>query len=305
MDIRAIQHILLLKPEQYSDVMISVFGEKLLSNLHTSQADLWLGDCTEFDEQEINKIQNIVDSYQSRKISLKVANSKLCSLTLEMDNLKTSVVNAIRRLMEKLPLCQPLEAITSETELWSAYADPVLDSLLSSPEEWIHLRWTNKKDTDDGVERPDGVISVLSQLRWGRNYGHGEVKIAEPTDNTYVLAWDLCRLAHFNRCLINYTSTKAAFAFQVKELAFDGLYTMCEITNIQIPKSVDYLDTMVTRRSLRRLLQVAHVFEKVTKQKQEVEEVFLSMKRSGPSLTQLEELISEKRDRKLPCTLRF
>ncbi|KAG0189662.1 hypothetical protein DFQ28_003120 [Apophysomyces sp. BC1034] len=129
--------------------------------------------------------------------------------------------------------------------------------------------------------------------------------LAEPTDNAYVLAWDLCRLAHFNKCLINTTSTKAAFAFQVKEFAFDGLYSMCEIANIQLPKSVDHLDTMVTRRSLRQLLQVAHVFEKVTKQKKEVEEVILNMKRSGPSLTQLEELISEKRDRKLPCTLRF
>ncbi|KAF7730840.1 hypothetical protein EC973_001358 [Apophysomyces ossiformis] len=182
------------------------------------------------------------------------------------DRMKTNILDyfdkfqILKLAMEKLPLCQPL------------------DFFLSSPEEWIHLRWIPMK----GVERLDGVISVLSQLRWGRHYGHGEVKIAEPTDNTYVLAWDLCHLAYFNKCLINHTSTKAAFAFQVKELAFAGLYTMCEITNIQIPKSIDQLHTMVTRRSLRRLLQVAHVSEKVTKQKQEVEEAFASMKRVWP-----------------------
>jgi hypothetical protein len=43
--------------------------------------------------------------------------------------------------MEKLPITEPLIAITSETEAWSTYVDPIVVSLLSSPEEGVHLRW--------------------------------------------------------------------------------------------------------------------------------------------------------------------
>lgn len=80
-----------------------------------------------------------------------------------MDSIKTGAVNAIRRLMEKLPLVQPLEGCKSENELWNTYVDPILDSLFSNIENGVHLRWTNLIDTEQGLERPDSVISVIMQ----------------------------------------------------------------------------------------------------------------------------------------------
>lgn len=55
----------------------------------------------------------------------------------------------------------------------------------------------------------------MSRLRWGHSHGHGEAKIAEPTDNNYVLVWDLYRLRSCNKCIINAINTEADFAFQV------------------------------------------------------------------------------------------
>ncbi|KAG1205925.1 hypothetical protein G6F35_011371 [Rhizopus arrhizus] len=209
-----------------------------------------------------------------------------------MDNIKTSVVNCIRRLMEKLPMREPIERCTSETEIWSAYVDPVLDSLLS-PEEGVHLRWTNKKDIQEEGERPDSIVSIMSQSQWSRNFGHGEAKIAEATENYHVLAWDLCRLGYFNKNIINKDNVKSSFAFQSKghsvtfyisELAFDGVYVMTELNSIQIPKSVNTLETLITRRSLMCLMQVAHVFDKIKKEKKNTSQEFSSMKRVEPSL---------------------
>jgi hypothetical protein len=96
------------------------------------------------------------------------------------------------------------------------FADLFLDALLSSPEDKVHLRWTNIKDSMDEKECPDGIIALKSQSRWDRNYGHGEAKIGEARDNFNVLVWDLHRLAYFNKTLINTTDTNMAFAFQVK-----------------------------------------------------------------------------------------
>ncbi|KAG0179279.1 hypothetical protein DFQ29_002281 [Apophysomyces sp. BC1021] len=64
--------------------------------------------------------------------------------------------------MEKLPQHSLVDLIDSETELWSAYGDAVLDALLSDPENKVHLRWTNQR-CNDGQERPDAVISIINQ----------------------------------------------------------------------------------------------------------------------------------------------
>jgi hypothetical protein len=42
---------------------------------------------------------------------------------------------------------------------------------------------------------------------------------------------------------------------------------MAELNSIQIPKSVNSLETLITRPSLMRLMQVAHVFDKIKKAK--------------------------------------
>lgn len=80
---------------------------------------------------------------------------------------------------------------------------------------------------------------------------------------------------------------------------------MLELTHIQIPQSVESLERLTTQTSLKQLLQVAYVFEKIRQQKKEETEEFFHMKRYGPGLVQLRELISDKKDRKRPCTLRF
>ncbi|KAG1464220.1 hypothetical protein G6F55_001923 [Rhizopus delemar] len=51
---------------------------------------------------------------------------------------------------------------------------------------------TSLNDTEQGSERPDSVISVIMQTNLGKNLGYREAKIAEPTDNKFMLAWDLC-----------------------------------------------------------------------------------------------------------------
>ncbi|KAG1136734.1 hypothetical protein G6F37_011789 [Rhizopus arrhizus] len=196
--------------------MLDIFGEKLLTEVYLQQFDLWIDGCPSFHDEETTSIQKIVNDYMQKHTTLKVANHKLCSLVLEMDSIKTSAVNAIRRLMEKLPLVQPLEGCKSENELWNTYVDPLLDSLLSNVENGVHLRWTNLNDAEKGSERPDSVISVTMQSNWGERLGYGEAKIAEPTDNKFMLAWDLCRLEHFSKEMINTTNNKSSISSKQK-----------------------------------------------------------------------------------------
>lgn len=78
-------------------------------------------------------------------------------------------------------------------------------------------------------------------------------------------------------------------------LSADGIYIMLKLTHIQIPQSVESLKLLTTQSTLKKLLQVAYVFEKIRQQKKEEMKEFSLMKRYGPGLVQLRELISDKK----------
>jgi cell shape-determining protein MreC len=80
---------------------------------------------------------------------------------------------------------------------------------------------------------------------------------------------------------------------------------MAELNSIQIPKSVNTLETLVTRRSLMRLMQIAYVFDKIKKEKKNTSQEFSGMKRDEPNLKQLLALVSEKKDRKKNSSVCF
>ncbi|ORE01229.1 hypothetical protein BCV72DRAFT_322626 [Rhizopus microsporus var. microsporus] len=110
----------------------------------------------------------------------------------------------------------------------------------------------------------------MNQSQWQRNLGYGEAKIAEATENYCALTWDLYRLGCFSRNAINKGSCKfisLSVTFYTTELAFNSIYVMAELTNIQIPNSVYTLKALVTRRSLMCLTQAAYVFDKNKKKK--------------------------------------
>lgn len=77
----------------------------------------------------------------------------------------------------------------------------------------IECNRKNQKDIQEESKCPDGIVSIMSQSQWSRNFGHGEAKIADATENYYVLAWDLCRLGYFGRSIINKDNVRSSFAF--------------------------------------------------------------------------------------------
>lgn len=73
---------------------------------------------------------------------------------------------------------------------------------------------------------------------------------------------------------------------------------MVELTDVQIPKSINTLETLVTRCSLMCLTQAVHVFDKIKRERKITIDEFESIKRFEPSIRELEALVNEKTDRK-------
>lgn len=61
MYIRSIQNILLMKPRQYNNQMLDIFGGKLLTEVYLQQFDLWVDGCPSFHDEETTSIQKIVN----------------------------------------------------------------------------------------------------------------------------------------------------------------------------------------------------------------------------------------------------
>ncbi|KAI9476484.1 MAG: hypothetical protein EXX96DRAFT_610258 [Benjaminiella poitrasii] len=178
----------------------------------------------------------------------------------------------------------------------------MLISLFSSPEDGVHPKRAYQKDVQE-VERPDNIVSIMSQFQWSRRFQHGEANIAEATENHYALGWGLHRLGYSNRNVINKDNINSSFAFQSKghsvtfyvtKPLFDGIYIMAELNIIQMPKSIDTLKTLIIHCSLMCLMQVTYIFKE-----------FSSMKKDEPSLKQFEALVSENKDQRRNSSVRF
>ncbi|KAI9278710.1 hypothetical protein BDA99DRAFT_531453 [Phascolomyces articulosus] len=88
-----------------SDESRKVFGDTLLAKIVSTFKELWSQGCTEFTEDEVPKFgvavsayQNSVDDVNKKGNALKKIVAELAVMVLDMDPIKTSVVNAIRRL---------------------------------------------------------------------------------------------------------------------------------------------------------------------------------------------------------------
>ncbi|KAG2219851.1 hypothetical protein INT45_000738 [Circinella minor] len=94
--------------------------------------------------------------------------------------------------------------------------------------------------------------------------------------------------------------------FYIVELNFHGIYTMTELSCIEIPQSVVRIDQLTSISQLLLLAKVAHVFEMIRKTSLRcTSEEFEQKKTKSIKIEDLEHLVAKKRDRNSPCSSRF
>lgn len=91
------------------------------------------------------------------------------------------------------------------------------------------------------------------------------------------------------------------------ELLHDGIYTMIEIGDLDLSPSVQQFDSFTTIKSLRNLVQLAHVCMKLTAPPMSCAALqeFQFKKRPDMQVEELHSLLSSERDRSVPCVARF
>ncbi|KAI7852851.1 hypothetical protein BDC45DRAFT_570750 [Circinella umbellata] len=184
-----------------------------------------------------------------------------------MDPIKTSAVNAVRRLIENIPLRTVKQDNPCETEVWAMFSDPIFRSLFN-------------------YSRPKCLSSLDEQEK---------AKTYEPTNNNHTLAKDLVRLGMFNKDLINTANVRSTIGFQINELS-------C----IDIPQSIEHVDQLTTISQLQLLAKVAHVFEMIRKTSLRCTSEECEQKKTKSIKNEdLKQLVAKKRARNSLCSSRF
>ncbi|CAO3634979.1 unnamed protein product [Cunninghamella blakesleeana] len=291
----AISHILLLKPGQHHDDMISIFGE--------NQLDLIIN--------HLNKMFGI------KKLPLPLdIITKIVVIIEDVQNKKSP--ESLAELIKKLPNVAILEE-TKESELCTRYADPMFTGLFDDPDEDIFFRWTDQTTLETknnfrlSKRRPDICITSLSGPNWTNNYGFGEAKACSENNNHYSLCKDLLRVGIFSKNSIDIGKMKAVLGIQVvgrsvtfylSSLLSDGFYVMLEVARVSIPGCIN--DLLKYLMDMNTIVMVLEVFEKNCLTLSNIQ-ASLHKKRTRPTPTtpMISRTLSNTSCRKRPCVLKY
>ncbi|KAL0074606.1 hypothetical protein J3Q64DRAFT_1826371 [Phycomyces blakesleeanus] len=215
-EVLALSHILLLAPQQHSQLMIDTFTEvisdALTKNLVHQSLTLKLNNC----DVIYRKVFLIIDSVQMHQLYNDEASVKLLQLCKHVDKHAVCVIRGIAKAIGELPLqaIKNKQSI-SEYELTTTYFHPILACILSSPKKRVLLLWTNIESDASGDKRPDATLTNLTQLSYEPSLGFGEAKVAQPNTNDNYLCYDFLRLKVFCKEAIGTHHWKACFVFQI------------------------------------------------------------------------------------------
>ncbi|KAI8967120.1 hypothetical protein BDF20DRAFT_1005100 [Mycotypha africana] len=215
-ELLSLSNILLLAPQQYSQLVIDIFTEEILNDLDSYLLKECLDPRQDMSNNVFTKLSRIVNNVESNNQSKYDAEIELLMLGKDLCPIQKSLILGIKAYMRKLPLL-PIKNKQSlgECELFTMYFDPLLSALFSDPDKNILLRWSNVTCDESADMRPDATISKIQQRNFGQSLGFGEVKVARPTTDNHALCLDLLRLGAFCKDTIDMNKLQAALAFQI------------------------------------------------------------------------------------------
>ncbi|CAG8631935.1 493_t:CDS:2, partial [Paraglomus brasilianum] len=240
-EILFLSHVLLLKPKQYSSLMMEVFSTELLEMMHKDMLERFTEQETEFDFEIFTKLTLIVKQLRKGKVTRNIAVTELQTLMISHSYGEVSILKAIKNIIERVPTIT-LSSPLGEVELCTTYIDPVLSPIIADPDCDIFLCWSNKEVPESKARKltgrakqPDAIINNIEQLSWGSSMGHGKAK-----------------------CMFGFQVVGQHISFYLTTLLCDGLYVMAEIGHLDVPMSLEQIPAFLS--SLDTLLITTNAY---------------------------------------------
>lgn len=219
-EILSLTNIIMLAPNQHSELLLKVFSVDTLNLLYHSLFNHMTNNkkvtSTTDDkfEEIVVKMSRIIQAVEDNKMTRSDAELELLNFARRQTYYLSRMIRDINNALQKLPSNVIKNATSiSENELFNTYFDPILSSIISDPEKNTLLRWSNKKPEENKDMRPDVTITKIQQLKYGYNLGHGEVKTKSSACDNHALAHDLFRISVLAKDTLDHNKLAHALAF--------------------------------------------------------------------------------------------
>ncbi|CAO3607412.1 unnamed protein product [Cunninghamella blakesleeana] len=308
----ALSSILLLKKNRmHTDV------KKYINNNHMNNImnDLYqkLDMNLKFSNSNMLTMMELAKDVYQENITRIDASLELLKLAKSVDDIDKKIILSINRLIQDLPMNIIMDPI-KETELCTRYIQPAIQPLFDDHEKNILFKWFGVqnpecKNSNISVSRrrPDCIISIIEDNYEKASIGYGEVKQQSEASNHHSINKDLIRLGIFSKNSIDINNVKGVLSmhivgqnitFYLTKLLYDGLYTMIELTNFNLPLSIDDLPGYLT--NLDKVKNVLHVFNNECNIMGLEHNIRINKVRSRPSMStpEFERVIDKKINRK-------
>ncbi|KAL9539415.1 hypothetical protein MBANPS3_010269 [Mucor bainieri] len=267
----ALEHTLFLKPGSYTEDMISTFGVERLNDLHRKL----LRDHFQSDVSVVNTL--VSELYTVFDEFTEIASMKQQLKDLKRKHKSTEalrVISCLKELLKFLPTNKEKDAVINETDMKIRYIQPIMKYFgndLDSEEFMMRYPERNpveRKLYKHDVQRPDAIVSKLSQGEHTENIGYMEVKSSYYANRKRALMMDMYRLVYFARNSIDVSSLNGPLLMQVvgfkvnvyqEVLISKGFYVVYFVFGFDLPACKDDINLLLP--NLKKLLMMYNVFK--------------------------------------------
>ncbi|KAI9315731.1 hypothetical protein BX666DRAFT_345518 [Dichotomocladium elegans] len=262
---RSLSGILLMNEHQHGKSLIKHIGLRNLDQyLHQLKAEYINSELKVDNDVFVRVISTL------RNLDLtgrKAAKMELMSMSIEVDEHDSAIVDALINCLNKLPEYGQRTAI-GEQDLIINYIDPIVSPIFHQPVCSRLFRWLNREVENTEIWRPDGAMVLADQSSTEYAVGFCEVK-SDDNDGDIGAHEDLYRLAILCKDAMDKHQINAYMALQVVgDTAMfylfvrqpDATYVMFEFSRLRMPMSIKDLGPFAMK--MDRLKQVSDAYQR-------------------------------------------
>ncbi|CDH54442.1 predicted protein [Lichtheimia corymbifera JMRC:FSU:9682] len=266
-DLLSLNHILLLKPSQYSQRQLNIFGRQALESLYNN----FLDDHCCFDSTlDLEFLKGLMECVKRPGFDRETVVASCFQLITQykFQSFEYRAIRMVINMLEEFPSV-PMIKKMGEHDIIALVVDIILRPIFSgysSRLRWPEINAEERKCRTNRVERPDAILSDIEDMQFTRSRVFREVKPEDADSRS--MGVDFVRIAVFGKDAIDCHMLNKVLLFQVigckvtfyvQALVDEGVYVLAELCQITLPTSLQELVNLLN--DLGKLLDVYRTLE--------------------------------------------
>ncbi|ORE10844.1 hypothetical protein BCV72DRAFT_332741 [Rhizopus microsporus var. microsporus] len=216
-------HILLLVPEQFSDLQENVFSDALLEDMYCSEVEMLMYKSLRPTRDMLLKLSHVTCDVEQESINVMTG-------ALTLTQLAGAAPYYEQRLLIGIVRIRVAKKNVKNEQLGEAE---------------FRIRPPLRKHQG----RPSAIISQVVNGQFDATLGFDECKTSNET-----------LTSTSSPCSVSKSTVRSDVAFYMASLSHEGIYTFTQVAKVKFPRSIAELPQFINMRAISQLLQASQCF---------------------------------------------